>query len=131
MVRDEGGQFIGAPARADAAGRRATMAEAEGAQTPLAVARDACFGFLSLEYLTDVRHMLSAGFSAREVLALRLVWPIPLADFMARNNFRLRGNIPGHPPAQWAGCSLAEWMWNSAVDCFLRTHWSTVAIVGG
>jgi len=93
--------------------------------------RHACFGFLSREYLTDVRHMLSVGFSAREVLALRRVWPIPLADFMARNRFRLRGNVPGHPPAQWAGCSLAEWMWNSAVDCFLRTHWATVAIVGG
>jgi len=107
------------------------MAEAEGAQPPLAVAWDACFGFLSLEYLTDVRHMLSVGFSAREVLVLRRVRPIPLVDFMARNRFRVRGNVPGHPLAQWAGCSLAEWMWNSAVDCFLRTHWATVAIVGG
>jgi len=97
----------------------------------LAVARDNCFCFLSLEYLTDIRYMLSVGFCVPQVLALRLVWRIPLVDFMARNNFRLRGDVGCRECTDSPVGCLREWMWNSAVDCFLRTHWSTIAIVGG
>ena len=96
----------------------------------LARARDACFAFLALENLADVRQLLADGFTTRDVLALRLVWLLPLADFMAHNAFPLRCAVPGCQSAQLPGCSLAEWMWNSAVDCFLRNNWVTVAIVG-
>ena len=55
----------------------------------------------------------------------------PAGQLFGEECLCLRREVPGYRPDQLLSCSLAEWMWNSAIDCFLRTNWATVAVISG